>query len=101
MPLKSLGRRLALAAALVAFPLVPQATFAADPFDINVILPLTGFGAFLGKSEQVALGIAADSLAESVVRFRRSISAAAFLLPPVFSSACAIMLRSIVAKVCS
>ena len=60
MIVPSLTRRLALAAALIALPLVPQATLAADAYDINVILPLTGFGAFLGKSEQAALGVAED-----------------------------------------
>lgn len=60
MIVPSLIRRLALAAALIALPAVPQATLAAEPYTINVILPLTGFGAFLGKSEQVALGVTED-----------------------------------------
>jgi len=60
MIVPSLTRRLALAAALIALPLVPQATLAADPYEINVIVPLTGFGAFLGKAEQIALGVAED-----------------------------------------
>ena len=41
------------------------------------------------------------TLADSVVRFRRSMSAAACLFPPVFRSACSRMLRSIPASVCS
>ncbi len=39
------------------------------------------------------------TLADKVVRFRPSISAAAFLFPPVFCSACSMMLRSIDATV--
>jgi branched-chain amino acid transport system substrate-binding protein len=44
-------------AILVAAAFFSCATFAraADTFDINVILPLTGGGAFLGKAEQQAL----------------------------------------------
>jgi branched-chain amino acid transport system substrate-binding protein len=44
-------------AILVAAALFSYATFArgADTHDINVILPLTGSGAFLGKAEQQAL----------------------------------------------
>jgi branched-chain amino acid transport system substrate-binding protein len=30
---------------------------AADPYEINVIIPLTGLGAFLGKNEAAALGL--------------------------------------------
>ena len=41
------------------------------------------------------------TFAESVVRLRRSISAAAFLLPPVLRRACSRMPRSIPAMVCS
>lgn len=46
-------------AALVA---PPRPTVAADPFEINVILPLTGGGAFLGKSEQISLGVAEERI---------------------------------------
>ncbi len=44
---------------LLAFALaaLPRATTAADPFQIDVIIPLTGFGAFLGKSENISLGV--------------------------------------------
>ena len=60
MMVSPLLRRLAVYAALIALPVVPQATLAAEPFTLNVILPLSGFGAFLGKSEQAALGVAED-----------------------------------------
>jgi len=49
-----------LLSALLALVAIPQATSAADPFEINVIIPLTGGAAFLGKSEQVSLGIAEE-----------------------------------------
>ena len=48
-----------------------------------------------------ATGSRLRTLAERVVRFRRSMSAAAFLLPPVLRRACSRMLRSITARVCS
>jgi branched-chain amino acid transport system substrate-binding protein len=53
----------ALAVAVLAA--LPRATTAADPFDINVITPLTGFGAFLGKSENLSLGVAEEILNKS------------------------------------
>jgi branched-chain amino acid transport system substrate-binding protein len=43
-----------LSAALLAAPL---AASAAEPFEINAILPVTGAGAFLGKEESEALGV--------------------------------------------
>jgi len=43
---------LALTAAFAAAP----ALAADDTYDINVIIPLTGGGAFLGKAENQALG---------------------------------------------
>lgn len=45
---------LALAALLATVPLAGRA---ADPFEINAILPLTGQAAFLGKEEAAALGV--------------------------------------------
>ena len=47
---------------LVTTVAIPRRTVAADPFDINVILPLTGGGAFLGKSEQISLGVAEERI---------------------------------------
>ena len=47
---------LALTAAVAAAP----ALAAGDTYDINVIIPLTGGGAFLGKAENQALGVAAS-----------------------------------------
>ena len=48
----------ALAAALILLALPgPQAARAAEPFEIPVVLPLTGGGAFLGTSENQALQI--------------------------------------------
>ena len=48
-----------------------------------------------------ATGSKLRTFAESVVRLSRSMSAAAFLFPPVLRSACSRMLRSITASVCS
>src|SRR5579871_3792023 len=59
MPLNITGLAAALAAAallLVAAP-GPQPAAAADPFQIPVIMPLTGGGAFLGTSENQSLQI--------------------------------------------
>jgi branched-chain amino acid transport system substrate-binding protein len=42
-----------------------QPAFAAEPYNINVVLPLTGPVSFLGKSEQIALQQAEKALAES------------------------------------
>jgi branched-chain amino acid transport system substrate-binding protein len=36
---------------------LPGSAGAADPYEINVIIPLTGIGAFLGKNEAAALGL--------------------------------------------
>lgn len=36
---------------------LPGGAAAADPYEINVIIPLTGIGAFLGKNEAAALGL--------------------------------------------
>lgn len=47
---------LLLIAALFALQ-SPKAAPAADPYEINVIVPLTGIGAFLGKNEAAALAI--------------------------------------------
>ncbi len=46
----------------LAFGAAPQASAAETPYDMNVILPLTGGGAFLGKAEQVALRAARDAI---------------------------------------
>jgi branched-chain amino acid transport system substrate-binding protein len=45
----------AIAALLLA--LLPLAGRSADPYEINVIIPLTGPAAFLGKAEQTSLGV--------------------------------------------
>src|SRR6185312_2668211 len=37
--------------------LVPFASRAADPYEINVVLPLTGAAAFLAKEEVASLGV--------------------------------------------
>ena len=47
---------LALTAAIAAAP----ALAAEDSYDLNVIIPLTGGGAFLGKAENQALGVVAS-----------------------------------------
>jgi branched-chain amino acid transport system substrate-binding protein len=49
---------LAFTAALVAAPVLA----ADDSYDMHVVIPLTGGGAFLGKAENQALGVAASVL---------------------------------------
>lgn len=49
---------LALVAAIAASP----ALAADDSYDMNVVIPLTGGGAFLGKAENQALGVAAQAI---------------------------------------
>jgi len=58
MHLRLLAAGLA-AAALVAFGMPARA---AAPYDINVVMPLSGGAAFLGKSEQRTLEIVADEV---------------------------------------
>src|SRR6202522_566600 len=48
-------RRLAIMLLAILVAAVPPAARAADPFEINVIIALTGGGAFLGKDQQVVL----------------------------------------------
>jgi branched-chain amino acid transport system substrate-binding protein len=48
-------RRLAIMLLAILVAAVPPAARAADPFEINVIISLTGGGAFLGKDQQVVL----------------------------------------------
>jgi len=55
-------RRFVLLVAIVAVSALPLRAAVADPFEINVIVPLTGGGAFLGRSEQIAFGVAAEVL---------------------------------------
>ncbi len=43
---------------LLCVALVPFASRAADPYELNVILPLTGGAAFLAKEEVAAMGVA-------------------------------------------
>jgi branched-chain amino acid transport system substrate-binding protein len=62
MTLASLARRtlgLFLACILGA---VPLAGTAADPYEINVVVPLTGGGAFIGKNEAETLELVASSV---------------------------------------
>ena len=56
---------------------------------------------YIPPAELRAAGPRLRTLADSVVRFNRSMSAAAFLFPPVLRSACSRMLRSITASVSS
>jgi branched-chain amino acid transport system substrate-binding protein len=50
-------RRLATALLACIVGLAPLAGAAADPYEINVIVPLTGPGAFLGKNEAESLAL--------------------------------------------
>ena len=45
---------------LLAATLVPNVARAEDPYEINVVLPLTGFAAFLGQGVATTLGVVAD-----------------------------------------
>jgi branched-chain amino acid transport system substrate-binding protein len=56
-PLRRLIEAAALAVAPALVPL-PLPALAADTFDIDVIMPLTGGGSFLGKAEQQSLRLA-------------------------------------------
>jgi branched-chain amino acid transport system substrate-binding protein len=47
-------------AAVIALALAATAARAADPYDINVILPLTGGGAFVGQGHKASLDALAD-----------------------------------------
>lgn len=55
----------AVAIALVATLAASQHVHAADPVNINVVLPLTGGGSFLGQQEQVSLQRAEAIIAET------------------------------------
>ena len=46
------------ALALAAFAASSPALAADDTYDLNIVIPLTGGGAFLGKAEQQAIGVA-------------------------------------------
>jgi len=54
------GMLLALACALTVSSAAPVA--AADPFEINVILSLTGPGSFLGKNEASAVALVEQNI---------------------------------------
>jgi branched-chain amino acid transport system substrate-binding protein len=59
-------KRNLIAAALFAFLIgVMPVVRAAEPYDINVVLPLTGPGAFLGEGEKQSLEFAEKSVNES------------------------------------
>jgi branched-chain amino acid transport system substrate-binding protein len=57
---RSLRARLIGFAAAVLIATVPLAGRAADPFEINAILPMTGLASFLGKEEAAALSVIED-----------------------------------------
>ena len=54
------GTRFACLALATLLAVVPLASRAADPLEINVILSLTGSAAFLGKSQSAALSVIED-----------------------------------------
>ncbi|HEY3917976.1 MAG TPA: ABC transporter substrate-binding protein [Stellaceae bacterium] len=58
MPEMKNWRGVAVALALGTGLVAPPALAADDTYDMNVIIPLTGGGAFLGKAENQALGVA-------------------------------------------
>lgn len=70
--LRLLVRPALVAALLITFCTLPLPGRAADPFEINAILPLTGPGAFLGQEEITALHVFEDLINKSGgVRGRR------------------------------
>jgi branched-chain amino acid transport system substrate-binding protein len=56
--MRAIRGALALALAAAVAPALAGPAQAADSYDVNVILPLTGGASFLGKAEQVALQLA-------------------------------------------
>lgn len=58
----ALGRRLLVALLVCAVGGIPAVGSAADPYEINAIVPLTGPGAFLGKNEAIALRLVESSV---------------------------------------
>lgn len=50
-------KRLIAYLCVAAVALLPSFSAAADPYEINVILPMTGFGAFLGKADTNAFNV--------------------------------------------
>jgi branched-chain amino acid transport system substrate-binding protein len=55
--MKRLPARLAMAIAALVLAALPLAGRAVDPYEINVIIPLTGGASFLGKAEATSLGV--------------------------------------------
>ncbi|HXF34201.1 MAG TPA: hypothetical protein VN603_06470 [Candidatus Acidoferrales bacterium] len=55
----------ALAVCLLTSVMSSRPSLAADPYEINVLLSLTGSAAFIGKEEQTSLGITAITTSES------------------------------------
>ncbi len=47
----------ALAASTIIFIAAPRASIGAEPYEVNVMLSLSGSAAFIGKEEQTSLGI--------------------------------------------
>jgi branched-chain amino acid transport system substrate-binding protein len=60
--LRARRRSVATAALLLALLVGAPAAQSASPYEINVLLPLTGSGAYLGKDEQTTLGLVESSV---------------------------------------
>ena len=50
-------KRLIANLCIAALAVIPSFAVAADPYEINVILPMTGAAAFLGKADTNALNV--------------------------------------------
>jgi branched-chain amino acid transport system substrate-binding protein len=61
----AVGTRVATLALAALLATVPLAGRAADPFEINVIVAVTGSAAFLGKSQATALGVLEEQVNKS------------------------------------
>lgn len=96
---------------LAAFAASP-ALAADDTYDMNVIIPLTGGGAFLGKAENQALGLAAQvinkdggihgkKLALDVHDDQSSPQVAVQLMSQVIASHPAVILGSTISQICN
>lgn len=97
-------------AAILAF--APSFAGAADPYEINVILPMTGFGAFLGKADTNALNVIEQTVNKSggirgrqikfvVADDQSSPSLAVQLLNGVLAKKVPLVLGSTLAATCS
>ena len=106
----STSLRVAALVFTTAFAAAPA--LAADTYDMNVIIPLTGGGAFLGKAENQALGVAAGVINKDggihgkklnliVHDDQSSPQVAVQLMSQVMASRPAVILGSTISQICN